>query len=61
LLNGRGIREVGENTVENTVEKIGEKMREKMREKIERESCKSERRRLFSEHRDGSIILVYSL
>jgi hypothetical protein len=57
LLNGRGIREVGE----NIVEKMGEKMGEKMREKIEEECCESERRRLFLEHRDESIILDYSL
>jgi hypothetical protein len=61
LLNRRGIREVGENTVEKIGEKIREKTREDMREKIEEESCESKRRQLFLEYRDESIILDYSL
>ena len=32
-----------------------------MREKMEEESCESDRRGLFLEHRDESIIMRYSL
>ena len=38
-----------------------ERIWEKMGEQMEEESCESERRRLFLEHRDESIILDYSL